>query len=427
MPEQIFPALDPVIAQALSKSPRMLLRQLDLRVAAGDLIQAKSNYYPTLSAFYQNTRTEDRRQDLSGTLSTKKTYYNLQFTQPLFYWGERRNNVRVGEIRSMITAKQYADAYRTLAQEIRAAYLSLVLHRGQLVAARFSSKLADQALKSGEERVAKKTMAEGAIFQLRIAAEQNALSVESLESSFIQAKDNYATLTGQPAPEEDQIPDRIPHLNYDKSIVDHLLGSFLAEAEPETPSMEAMRQQVTIDDLSYRNQRKRLLPKLNLVAGVSQDEQSYTINSGLKYGVRSTYAGVQVNWSIFDGFATKGAIASALARKRQSEENYRNSAEALRHQAQNAARAIDLAYRQMAINDRLLTSGQDFLKFRKEDFKRGQASETDVNGAQAAYNSAVVSANMARYNFLMREAEFVSLIARDPAMNNLNSTQLSTP
>src|SRR5690606_29072454 len=131
-----------------------------------------------------------------------------------------------------------------------------------------------------------------------------------------------------------------------------------------------------------------LLPKLNFIVGMSQDEQSYTINNAQKYGVLSKYVGITVNWQIFDWFATRGAVRSALASKRQSEQSYRIAIDNLQRTVQNAARNIELASRQMAISDKLLDNSKVYLDFRQEDFKRGNASEADVNQAQASYYSA---------------------------------------
>lgn len=420
LPETVFPTLDQVLQQALSKSPRMVLRELDLRIARGDLLQAKSGLYPSVGGFYSQMETQDKREDLPGqTLDTSKTYYNVSLTQPVFHWGERRNNAKLGEIRASIARKQYGEAYRQLALEIRSAYLNLIGTKAHLASARFSRALADEALKSGEVRVAGGAIAEGEIFPLRIAAEQAALAVETHESNLIYAKQHYAVLTGLPEPADDEIPDSIPLLEHVRSDMDDMLASFLGQAEPMTPSTEIMRRQIDIEKLNYANTRKRLLPKLNFTVGLSQDEQSYTLNLAQKYGLQSKYVALQVNWSIFDGFATRGAVASALARRRQAEENFRQSIDNLQYQAQSAARNVKLAYRQMAINDRLLDSSLQFLNFRRDRFKEGAASEADVNNAQAGYNSALVSATGARQNYLMKVAEFVSMIARDPVMQHV--------
>jgi len=420
MPEDVFPQLEAILDEALKQSPRMLLQQLSLDAASGALTQAKAGLYPSIGGYYNQTETKDKREDRPGqTLDTSKTYYNVSLTQPVFHWGERRNNARIGEIREQIAEKKYEEAYRSLASEIRGVYLNLISIKNQLVNSEFALKQANEALRSGEERAAQKLISEGAVFPLRISAEQAALNVATLESSFLYSQQHLEALTGQPAPSLEDIPDEIPAQAYYKPTYDNLLSDFMGQRDPQTPTLDVLRQQIEIDQLTYKNQRKRLLPKLNFIVGLSQDEQSYTINNAQKYGVQSKYVGVTVNWQIFDGFAARGAVRSALASKRQSELSYRMAVDNLQRTVQTAARNIALASRQMAISDKLLENSLAYLDFRQEDFKRGNASEADVNQAQANYYSARVSAINSRINFLMKQVEFVSQIARDPAMDKV--------
>lgn len=419
MPEQVFPQLKQIMDTAVTQSPRMILRNLDLMVAEGDLTQAKAGMLPSVSGTYQISKAKDDREDQIETLDTDKVYYNLLISQPVFHWNERRNNARIGELRKHIAERQYEEAYRVLAMEIRSTYLQLILKKIQLVNIRNERKLSDDALKLAEEKLAQRVTSEGEIFQVRIANDRAQLAQEYAELEFLQLKQNFAALTGQPLPDDDSIPNEIYGLPSSATGVSRLLADFLGHSEPPVTQALILQRQIEVEDLSYQNQRKRLLPKFNLVAGLSQDEQSYTANVGLKYGVQSRYVGMQANWNIFDGFAARGAATSALARKRQLEASYRQLKDTLAQDAQRAAKQVELAFRQMQINDRLLASAMEFLKYRQGDFQRGLASETDLAGAEAGYRSMFASTVSSRYNYLMRVVEFVSLIGADPVTNGL--------
>src|SRR5204863_7022941 len=97
--EKIFPELQPILANALQQSPRMLERNLELDAASGDLLQARAGLYPAVSAYFQDSRTRDQREDVPGTLKTDKLYYNLSVSQPLYHWGAISNRAKIGEIR----------------------------------------------------------------------------------------------------------------------------------------------------------------------------------------------------------------------------------------------------------------------------------------------------------------------------------------
>jgi len=418
LPEDVFPELKQILAEAANRSPRMVAQDLNLLIADGDLIQAKSGMLPRLGGYYQKSKTKDIREDVAGTLDSNKTYYSVSLSQPIFHWGALRNNAKAGEIRRLIADENYGEAYRVLAQEIRANYLGLIMLKVGVRVSTFNRKLSDEKLAVEEERLQKKVISEGAIFQTRIDAEQARLAVDTAEWYFLNAKQDFALLTGQPQLSDAQIPDGIPGLIESNSAIERMLAGFLAQGEPDTTRARILRQQIRIDDLNYKTQKTGLRPKLNLVLGLSQDEQSYTTNLAQKYALQSQYAGLQVSWNIFDGFATRGAVKSALASKRLDERVYRDFTARLAQDARKASKAVELAQRQLAISERLLDNAGNFLSYTKDDFKRGQASETAVNNAQANYNSLENTANAARRDYLLRVSEFLSLIEEDGVSKN---------
>jgi len=420
LPEDYFPQLRTILDDALRQSPRMLLARLDLDAAAGDRTQARAGLYPSLRSTSRLMRTSDLRRDRPGqTLEATKTYYDIGLTQPLFHWGEKRNTAQIGAIRAAIAERNYGEAYRALAREIRQSYLSLIVLKSQLVSMRFAREQAEATLQAAEERVSHGLLPRSGLFGTQIALERAELSHASTESAFIAAQEQLEVLTGATAPEEDALPDELPRMRADPNSSDSRLASFTAQAEPSSPTLENLRQQVDVARLTYKNQKTRLRPKFNLVVGVSQDEQSYTLNNAQRYGLTSRYAGVQVNWSIFDGWATRGAVRSALARLRQSEARYAQAQAAAPRQARAASRALELAQRQMQINDQLLDVTAGNLNISQDDFAAGRIPREAFDQAQAGYYAERVSANTARLNFLMAQVDLLTQIDRDPLIEHL--------
>lgn len=418
LPEQVFPALQGILQQAIKQSPTMVSHNLDVLIAGGDRLQGRSGMLPKLGGYYQFQHSQDTRADAFGTLDTKRVGYNLSLTQPIFHWGALRNNALMWKIREDISKENYADAYRNLAQQVRNGYLGIIAAKVQLANAAFNAKNADRALASAKDRVAKKTMSEGEYFPISIANDRAHLDLQNATEQYLEAREDFATLTGAAQLDDKDVPDTIPILQSDAQVVPSMLAEFLSLAEPMTLQARILRQNVQVSDLDYAIQRKRLYPTIDFIVGISQDQQRYSALSQ-EYLLRSKYIGFQVNWNIFDGFATRGAIASSLARKRQAEVNYKQYVEQTAQKAQQAARRVDIARQQMALSDRLLDNSQVFLKFRQQDFQRGQASETDVDQARAGYNSSLVAAVNDRANFLNRIMDFVSLIGADPAVASL--------
>ncbi|MEO7413931.1 MAG: TolC family protein [Opitutaceae bacterium] len=417
LPEQIFPELQPILTAALQQSPRMIERNLDLESAAGDLMQSKWGLYPFVNASLTETQTRDKREDIAETLATEKLYYAFGVSQPIFYWGDRKNTAKIGEIRHKLALRQYGQAYGALAQEIRVNYLRLVVQKAQLQAIVYSQQQTELALKLAEDKLRTRAIAEAEIFHPRIAVQQAILDTDRMREAFTESKRAFRLLTGAPAPADEAIPNGVGRIAMGTGEADRLLAGFLSQPEPKTFAMEAAKSQLEIERLNYKISRNALRPKFDVVLGISQDQQSYSTNIAAKYGVQSSYIGIAGRWTIFDGFASRGATKSTYARLRKLETSYKQLTDNLGTDAQRAVRQLTYAERQLAIQEQLLDSATNFLQDRKDTFARGAIAETDVAAVQTIYNREILTTLQLRSEYLIKFSDFLALIMQDPALN----------
>jgi outer membrane protein TolC len=407
-PEQLFPQLDGILKQAVSQSPRMISRAVDLEIAEHDRIAARAALLPTVGGYYTFYEAKDKRADLGETLDVTKIYYNFSITQPLYHWGDRRNTARIGEIRQNMAEGQYRNAYRLLAQEVRATYFRLILDKLRAKKASFYLEYANNQLKQGEERLAKKVISDAAMFGIRAAFD--------LEND----KASFARLTGSTPLSDDQIPDMIPLVGAQSAAVQSTLASFLAQDDPVSIEAANFRQSLDIERLGLAYQKNRLRPKFNFVVGTTQDEQSYTVNTAQKYQVTSYYAGISINWTLFDGFAARSGVRGSLAKVRQMERDYRLLTERLAQQAQTQAKLAEFTARQVSINDRYLESSEGYLNTRREEHKRGVIAEEDLHKAQLGLFDTQLATYSSRAEYLTALAEFLGTVMEDPVLDNLS-------
>lgn len=419
LPEKILPQLGPVLAEAVQQSPTMLNRALDLEIAENNRIQSRAGLLPSLGGYASYLESRDTRADLSGRLDVTKVAYNFSITQPLYHWGERNNYFKISEIQSDIAKGQYQDGYRALAQTLRHDYMRLIVlkltvKRGAAYAEHTKNQLAKE-----EVRLAQKVISEFQIFAVRLAAEHAQIIYDRVQFDYDMAKISFARLSGRAVMDDGAIPDLIPAVSYDATAYDRLLAGFLAQNE--LPSVEAvtMRKQLASGALSLANQKTRLRPKFNAVLGISQDEQSYTINVAQKYRVNSIFAGVSANWTLFDGFAAQAAVRNELARQRQMRNDYKVLTERLAQQAQTQVKLVNFAARNMVITDRALGASEGNLKSKQEEFGRGVISEDDVSLARIAVYDAQINACNGRIEFLYRTGDFLGTITEDPVVANI--------
>jgi outer membrane protein TolC len=410
----------------VQQSPRMLNRALDLDMAENSRIEARASLLPTLNASYSFYASNDQTQYIynpqtatARTYFVTKTPYSIALSQPLFFWGERRNNARMGEIQQMITQGQYRDAYHALTQELRGNYLRLIVQKLAVKRAQFNVEFAKTRLKREEERLVKMVISEAEIFPVRLNAEQAQIALERSEFEFENAKASFARLAGLGVMADEAIPESIPVAAYAAASFDQLLAGFLAQKDPPTTEASALRQQIEIANLTYANQKTRLRPKVSAAIGLSEDEQSNLYGAGVRYTLTSLYGGVSINWAIFDGFASGAATRRSLARCRQLENDYRQLTQRLAQDAQSQVKQINFTARNMSITDRFLISAVGNLKSVQEEFSRGVKSDTDVSMAQLYLQDTEINAHNARIDYLLKIGDFLGTIMEDPILANV--------
>jgi len=418
-PEQLYPQLDSILKKAVVQSPRMISRAIELEMAENDRIVARAGMLPAVGGYYNYYDARDKRADVPGTLSVTKIGYGLSVVQPLFHWGERRNNARMGDIRKNMAEGNFSEAYRLFAQELRANYFRLIVGKLKVQRAALFNQYSAKLLARGEDRLAKKVISEAQMFTIRIEAEQAAVADDRTRFDFENDKASFARLTGQPLLTDAEIPDIVPIIADQDEAIQHLLSGFLSQKEVPGYEAKIARNSMEIEKLNLANQKTRLRPKFNLVIGTSQDEQSYSLNVAQKYQVTSYYGGFGFNWTLFDGFSARSGVRSSLAKLRMMENDYRGLTERLAQDAQYQAKATGFSVRNARMYDKHLESSEGSLRTRKEEFLRGVIAEEDVSLSEVSLYDSRINAYAARAEYYNQVCQFLGTVTEDPVLANL--------
>jgi hypothetical protein len=173
-------------------------------------------------------------------------------------------------------------------------------------------------------------------------------------------------------------------------------------------------------DKTYSIAKVRLLPKVSAAASYSYSYQnSVSANSVTQVGIKEESVNVGANWTLFDGFATRGAKLSALENRRQYErlrQNYIDttvdSVTYTRHQLGFAQRAMASAEVHNALIE---VQVKRFI----EDKALGYASQATIDAGTLNLDATQFNMAYARNTYLNTWTEFVSIAGVDPALANL--------
>jgi outer membrane protein TolC len=414
--EDLFPELKGLIEKAVEQSPRVLQKNLELAVADGNYHMARSAQLPSAGGSFSFNKAKDKRADISGSLDTDKIYYNFSISQPLYHWGVLRNNTRLAELQRQNAEGSSREAFRGLVNELRGQYLHLIVKRNVVSRARFALDRAKENYRLAEDKLAKKVISPSEMFFPRVGVEEAELTFERAEDEYAYGKKLVGRLAGQPPLTEEQVPTYIPAVTVDLNSLSALLDRFRGTAETDSPSLQSLRRQIESEKLAYEIASKRLYPKFNLAVGTNQDEQSYTTNIANKYKVQSIYAGVSVNWTMFDGFATRHAKKNSLARLRVAEMAYETGSVQAIESAEAALRLVRFSGKANAISDQYLGSAEGGYAFRLKQAERGDVSEADVQASKANLIEYQIRTYESRAELLGRVADFLGSVAQDPAV-----------
>jgi outer membrane protein TolC len=419
LPEDLLPELRPFLVSALGQSPQMILSNINVATAEAVRLQDYSSLWPNLSgsaSFSASKATVAQQTNISSTSSG--LYYSLGLSQPIFQWGALRNRALSGNVGVKLAEHQYADAYRMLVVNLRTQYLALVGKRITLRNAEFALKQAEEALALAESQLKSGRISPEAMMEPRLAVDEARLNrdrgVEDLEYSIRV----FLLTVGQANLGADQVPAEIPRPAYAPEVVTRLVQRFVQAGADGTYTALSYHDYVRMADIDYRISRVNLLPKFSFSAGVSQaNVTSASLNSVSQVGVFSNYWNVVASWSIFDGFATRGAKQSALLRRRSYERSLKNITTQAIADAHDLERKLGFAWRAAEISETRREVGVATVKRLRNELTLGKTSQTAVNAAQMGAYYQDLNLAVTRGDYLNYWSQFVSTLCVDPILN----------
>lgn len=421
LPEDLLPGLTPLLKQAVERSPSTISASIALAAAEAGRYGAAAALWPRVSG---NVGYQVSTESISkGTDSTAKGLtYGLSLYQPIFQWGAFRNQKLVGDLSAKISEKQFAEAYRLLAVTIREQYMGLIVKNITLRNAAFNLKIAHESLDAQQARLEAGSSSQADLDNFRLAVEQALLDSDRAAEDFAYGKRVFTRLVGVDDLADGAVPLEVPHPQYSPGLADTVLTGFVGEGIESTFQSEVYQLELRQHDLTYKIASVNLLPKLSAGANVSYSNQSSVSETSIsQVAVLQRSYNVSAAWSIFDGFATRGAKLSALANKRATERLRQSYIDYTVDQISDMRKQLGFASRAMSLTEvhNALIAAE--VKRLGQDKDLGYGSQWTIDTGLVNLYATEFNMTFARSEYLSRWSEFVSLAGIDPALANLSS------
>ncbi len=408
---RVFPEMEEILKTAATEAPQILEELLREAEAAEEAAILRAPRYPSVRGTARMVSRYEERSDLESGRSGFQPQAGLTFRQPLYHWGSLQAEDRIGRIREELTRRNTDESFRLLALEVRSRYLSLVVDRLALDVAIRRLDLAEQEWRSTRRMLERGEIEDNEALDSALALEEATLVRERRQADHDLALRSLARLTGTNRSSELRLPRSMALLedfDWEEQFVDFL------EGRSRPPFLQAADQRVLEAERRREAERSRARPNLDLVAGVLQDQVAVFDRRDIDRTI--FFAGVEVNWNIFDGFASRSRRAAASSRLRL-EENRRGRLENDWHyDLEYLESQLEFSKREMELADRRLDLVEASLERARADFEAGRLSAIEVARSEVLMAERRLAAGEKRAAYLMAWAELISESGRDPVV-----------
>lgn len=398
-PEDTIPELAQVLQTAMDHSPEMTLEKYTVEEAEGDRLAAGASRRPSVFLTARGLGTYEDREDINGTSTHGVLTANLTAKQPLYAWGALEAMARLGELRLAEAEAKRERTRESLRVRIRDLYFKLALARQESEVVSQSRALTTRLLANLEQLFKQGRASEQQVLETRLAWQEAEERFRYAAQQIDRTSVELAAISGAapetvwkadpPPPLESPSPETIEEWRRQLDSGGAILpDSAIAAAE--------LGMEQAAENLCIAEARNK--PTVDFVTGAYQDQFAVQGNSDNVWR-NVFFAGLQVQWNLFDGYETRGRKMAALARQRLSEGRLTQARQNARRQARTALETLAYRARQMqSREDRLLLQERQW-QLREEQSSRGAASPQEVLHDRTAHDAARLAALQARVDY----------------------------
>jgi outer membrane protein len=406
--------LDNAISVALEQNVSVRQAINNSQAAQSGVLAAYGSYMPSASASGGWTRQQTNRvattQIIGGqalllpaSIATTNNFNtNLSLGYTIFNGFSREANFS----RAVSTANASDDqSVRTTQQivfQVQSAYLTVLRNR-QLV------KVSEENLNRDQKQLERITesnrvgaLSIGDVYRQQSVVAQDQVALITAQNTYDNSVADLVSLVGLDVSQNYQVDD--PSIPSDLSpadfaATDSVVKSFdeirqrAMAARPDylgaKESYSAAQSGVTIARSSY-------FPSISASAGynLSNTEISHLSDSkGINWGVN-------IRWTLFDGFQTNQSIQNAIASKRNAELNLLQTERDISVDVKKALLALDAAKKQYDASEQGLQSATQDRKVAEEKYNLGSGTLVDLLTANAGLVNAEANKVNATYNYI---------------------------
>ncbi len=172
------------------------------------------------------------------------------------------------------------------------------------------------------------------------------------------------------------------------------------------PLIKQLRIQESLLDKNVTIQRADYFPTLSLFGQYDFQTQDNTYRIKNYKWVETFMIGLQLNYTLFDGFGRSARIQQAVIDKEKVDLGRRKLEEGVKVQIRQSVMKMDEAEKKILAQEKSLQQAQKALKIAETRYKSGVGTQLEIIDTQSAYMMAQTNYSQAIYDYLIAQADW---------------------
>ncbi len=353
--------------------PDVAIARKKIEAAHGDLISARSGFLP----FVVTTGLLDKREHQQETRLRDEDYNaSVRVLQNLYTGGAVTSQMAIARLSVERQEYEFQEIANRVAMEVRIAFNEALLNRAKVRVREDSVRVLEEELKSQQER-----LSAGIVGTLNVSRAEVTLANERPEliNARTQLMNSYLRLGELCGINFEAQSDKAPfeisgELNYHAQHAE--LSESLARADTNRPEIKARQKDIEIQDRQYKLDQSELRPQVQFFSGYEvYSERDPAVGSELNHGY---LVGVNANWHVFDGFATKGRLQATRARREAAAQALEAARRSVASEVRSAFFDLDQAERVLRTETENVHTADESLEIARTNLGAGLGTQLDI-------------------------------------------------
>jgi outer membrane protein TolC len=370
-----------------------------LEEAAGAIIEARAGFLPSLTSGASYEKLETDYATLGGTTSNRTYIWsvNIRLTETIYAGGAVRARMDIAHLQRQSRTLDFESQVDQVIQDVRIAFYDILRNKSDVAVHEQAVNFLAEQVKNEQ---AKLDVGTGQKLNVLRAEVNLALEQSALVDSRNRLRDSYLRLSELLAIpysiDQDQVPFDIDGaLAYEKTTLD--LNNCLSQAIVQRPELSARDNDIKVQKKQLTVDHSELLPHLYLYTGYDVVSEPFIPLSADHY--QGYVAGVEADWHIFDGLATKGRMRETRARMEAAEIEFDATQRNIQTEVLRAFRDLQRAEENIQTQTANVQLATESLSLATANFGLGLSSQLELLQARLDLTRAETTELSARFEY----------------------------